>query len=149
MMDGDYPSLSILGGMFSHASLRKFSELDPQVEGCKPSDFSSDSCLEEYFEQLWQKSIAIWEKYGASKDNQLTVESVEKFFQQLMANMVLQLKHSRLSNESKELVFEFGGSLWHLRGSQDHLDLKNEKDTHSPQHRIQTKLNTEDKHVWG
>ena len=148
-MDGEYSSLSILGGMFSHASLRKFSELDPRVEGCKPSDFSSDSCLEEYFEQLWEKSIAIWEKYGASKDNQLTVESVEKFFQQLMANMVLQLKHSKLSNESKELVFEFGGSLWHLRGSQDHLDLKNEMDTHSPQHRIQTKLNTEDEHVWG
>jgi hypothetical protein len=159
MMDGDFSSLRIDGGMFSPEFLQRVADASPELDGCTPGDYSTAeegvSNLRDHLNYLWNRSIAVWDRFGPSGDEELPAARVKGFIQRLMRDIGLELtslpKHDS-SGERPQLAYDLGGALWHVVPSEVHLDQRSETigtRRTSPHNLVQGELTSSEHHGWG
>ena len=158
-MDGDFSSIRIDGGMFSPEFLQRVADASPELDGCSPADYSTAeegiNNLRNHLNYLWNRSIAVWDRFGPSENEELPAARVKGFIQRLMRDIGLELtslpKHES-SGERPQLAYDLGGSLWHVVPSEVHLDQRSESigtRRTSPHNLMQGELTSSKHHGWG
>ena len=94
-MDGDFSSIRIDGGMFSPEFLQRVADASPELDGCSPADYSTAeegiNNLRDHLNYLWTRSIAVWDRFGPSENEELPAARVKGFIQRLMRDIGLEL----------------------------------------------------------
>ena len=94
-MDSDFSSLRIDGGMFSPEFLRRIADASPELDGCAPADYSTAeegvNNLRDHLNYLWNRSIAVWDRFGPSGEEDIPASRVRGFLQKLMRDLGLDL----------------------------------------------------------
>ena len=157
MMDADFRAVRVHGGMFSPEFLYRLANADAGVEGCDPSEMSTEetpiSDLRRHFAYLWSRALSTWERFGPQDERRLGASQVRGFVQRLMDD----LDHPRgegapYTQSTPQIWKEFAGSLWHVVSAEASLDERSEvrgNTKMSPHNLVQGALTASDDHVWG